>query len=59
MMVRRNGVDVKFDDRLLKKKKQQILVKNNIPNYDYVSDFVKGLRKLTYWKLCIFPSRDC
>ncbi|HAT63696.1 MAG TPA: hypothetical protein DCS66_03715, partial [Flavobacteriaceae bacterium] len=31
-------------DRFVKEKAADI-VKNNIPNYDYVSDFVKGLRK--------------
>ena len=55
MMVRRNGVDVKFDEDFLKREAADI-VKNNIPNYDYVSDFVKGLRKLPIGNFVSFPA---
>ena len=55
MMVRRNGVDIKFDEKFLKEEAADI-VKNNIPNYDYVSDFVKGLRKLPIGNFVSFPA---
>jgi len=32
------------------------IVKNNIPNYSYVSDFVKGLRKLPLGNFVSFPA---
>jgi hypothetical protein len=32
------------------------IVRNNIPNYDYVSDFVKGLRKLPLGNFVSFPA---
>tara|TARA_A100001201_G_scaffold59728_1_gene57184 strand:+ start:10 stop:1914 length:1905 start_codon:yes stop_codon:yes gene_type:complete len=32
------------------------IVRNNIPNYDYVSDFVKGLRKLPVGNFVSFPA---
>ena len=32
------------------------IVKNNIPNYDYVSDFVKSLRKLPIGNFVSFPA---
>ena len=38
------------------KKKQLDIVKNNIPNYSYVSDFVKGLRKLPVGNFVSFPA---
>ena len=44
-------------ERFLKEEAADI-VKNNIPNYDYVSEFIQGFRKSTYWKLCIFSSRN-
>ena len=53
--IRRNGVDIKFDDNFLKQEAADI-VRNNIPNYDYVSDFVKGLRKLPIGNFVSFPA---
>jgi len=53
--IRRNGVDIKFDDQFLKEEAADI-VKNNIPNYDYVSDFVKGLRKAPIGNFVSFPA---
>ena len=32
------------------------IIRNNIPNYDYVSDFVKGLRKLPLGNFVSFPA---
>ena len=32
------------------------IVRNNIPNYDYVSEFVKGLRKLPLGNFVSFPA---
>ena len=32
------------------------IVRNNIPNYDYVNDFVKGLRKLPFGNFVSFPA---
>jgi len=55
MMIRKNGVDIKFDEDYLKREAADI-VKNNIPNYDYVSDFVKGLRKLPIGNFVSFPA---
>ena len=52
---KRNGVDIKLDDTFLKKEAADI-VKNNIPNYDYVSDFVKGLRKWPIGNFVSFPA---
>jgi hypothetical protein len=52
---KRNGIDVVFDDDFLEREAADI-VKNNIPNYDYVSDFVKGLRKLPIGNFVSFPA---
>ena len=52
---KRNGVDIKLDDKFLKEEAADI-VKNNIPNYDYVSDFVQGLRKLPIGNFVSFPA---
>ena len=51
----RNGIETVFDDTFLKREAADI-VKNNIPNYDYVSDFVKGLRKLPIGNFVSFPA---
>ncbi len=51
----RNGIEQVFDDNFLKREAADI-VKNNIPNYDYVSDFVKGLRKLPIGNFVSFPA---
>ena len=52
---KRNGVDVRLDDQFLKEEAADI-VRNNIPNYDYVSDFVKSLRKLPIGNFVSFPA---
>jgi len=52
---KRNGIDVVFDNDFLEKEAADI-VRNNIPNYDYVSDFVKGLRKLPIGNFVSFPA---
>ena len=52
---KRNGVDIRLDDKFLKEEAADI-VRNNIPNYDYVSDFVKGLRKLPIGNFVSFPA---
>jgi hypothetical protein len=52
---KRNGVDVRLDETFLKQEAADI-VRNNIPNYDYVSDFVKGLRKLPIGNFVSFPA---
>ena len=51
----RNGREVVFDSNFLEREAADI-VKNNIPNYDYVSDFVKGLRKLPIGNFVSFPA---
>ena len=55
MTIKRNGIDVTIDDEFFKREAADI-VKNNIPNYDYVSDFVKSLRKLPIGNFVSFPA---
>jgi hypothetical protein len=52
---KRDGVDVRLTEDFLKREAADI-VKNNIPNYDYVSDFIKGLRKLPIGNFVSFPA---
>ena len=55
MSVKRGGVDLTIDDEFFKQEAADI-VRNNIPNYDYVSDFVKSLRKLPIGNFVSFPA---
>ena len=52
---KKNGVDIKLTQDYLEKEAADI-VKNNIPNYDYVSDFVKNLRALPIGNFVSFPA---
>ena len=45
----------RFTERQLKEEAADI-VRNNIPNYDYVSEFVKGLRKLPLGNFVSWPA---
>ena len=49
------GVKQIFNEEYLKKAAAD-LVKNNVPNYAFVSDFVKGLRKLPLGNFVAFPA---
>ena len=49
------GNKVKYGDDFLKNEAAHI-VRNNIPNYDYVSDFVKGLRRWPVGNFVSFPA---
>ena len=49
------GVKQVFNDEYLKKTAAD-LVKNNVPNYAFVSDFVKGLRQLPLGNFVAFPA---
>ena len=49
------GNQVKYGDKFLKQEAAHI-VRNNIPNYDYVSDFVKGLRRWPVGNFVSFPA---
>ena len=49
------GVTQTFNDEYLKKASAD-LVKNNVPNYAYVSSFIKGLRKLPVGNFVAFPA---
>ena len=44
-----------FNDDFLKEEAAN-LVKNNIPNYAYVSEFIKGLRQLPVGNFVSFPA---
>ena len=50
-----NGVKRLFNDRTLNELSAD-LVRNNVPNYSYVSDFVKGLRKFPLGNFVAFPA---
>jgi len=50
-----NGAKQIFNDQYLKKEAAN-LVKNNVPNYAFVSDFIKGLRKFPVGNFVAFPS---
>ena len=50
-----NGVKRLFNDKTLNELSAD-LVRNNVPNYSYVSDFVKGLRKFPLGNFVAFPA---
>ena len=50
-----SGKMIKLDTDYFEKQAADI-VKNNIPNYSYVSDFVKGLRRLPLGNFVSFPA---
>ena len=50
-----NGAKRLFNDQTLKEMSAD-LVKNNVPNYAMVSEFVKGLRKLPIGNFVAFPA---
>ena len=50
-----NKYGVKYTDELLDNEAAKI-VKNNVPNYDYVNDFVKDLRQLPFGNFVSFPA---
>ena len=52
---KRAGQEVRLTEEFLEREAADI-VKNNIPNYDYVSEFVKGLRKLPLGNFVSFPA---
>ena len=55
MVKRFDGQLVEYNEKFLKEEAADI-VKNNIPNYAYVSDFVKGLRKMPIGNFVSFPA---
>ena len=52
---KRNGKDIKLTDDFLEEEAADI-IRNNIPNYDYVSDFVQATRKLPLGNFVSFPA---
>ncbi len=50
-----NGAKQIFNDQYLKREAAN-LVKNNVPNYAFVSDFIKGLRQLPVGNFVAFPA---
>ena len=51
----RGGKELRLTEEFLEREAADI-VKNNIPNYDYVSEFVKGLRKMPIGNFVSFPA---
>ena len=51
----RNGKEIKLTDDFLEEEAADI-IRNNIPNYDYVSDFVQATRKLPLGNFVSFPA---
>ena len=47
---------VHCNDEQFFKREAADIVRNNIPNYDYVSEFVKSLRKLPIGNFVSFPA---
>jgi len=52
---KRGGKEFKLTEEFLENEAADI-VRNNIPNYDYVSDFIKGIRKMPIGNFVSFPA---